>query len=535
LDQIDFRRLYVEGVILANTRRADAADTEEPALGPAIQGPLDSLLQLHGPFVTATMDGLGILALEERYRRRPEGERQYRADAVELAEGLQGKPEITDPAVAYSVREAAKQIDLGSNPERSGVVATSMLRNYVIVASVGATVAAFSVVGGLAFGPAGTIAGLAVTFLGGHALSKSKPFESVRHSITHPLDYLSEAELHRELESIARAWRPQLQFVLNAEPALRRLAGDRESFAWLHKSLDWIKQPPAAASSAPATPPETPGPAAAAPVEIIRDLPDGPELLVIPAGRFTMGVPPEESERENASRYDTNARPLHEATIARPFCLGRFPVTLNQFAAFVRAARYRDAGPDWRTTDFKQSGTHPVVNVRHADAQAYAAWLSQRTGKSYRLPSEAEWEYAVRAGTTTARYWGDDRASACRYANIADEALRRKEKDEPNPERYFECDDGFANTSPVGSFLPNGFGLYDMLGNVWEWTADWWNETYEGAPLDGTAWTSGEAGRRVVRGGSWFDYPRNLRASIRVSVNAVSRDYDRGFRVARSY
>ncbi len=269
---------------------------------------------------------------------------------------------------------------------------------------------------------------------------------------------------------------------------------------------------------------------------LIRDPPDGPELLVIPAGRFTMGVPPEESEREHVpGNYDDNARPLHEVTITRPFCLGRYPVTRNQFAAFVKASGYRDAGSDWRTPGFKQSGTHPVVNVSHADAEAYAAWLSKRTGKSYRLPSEAEWEYAARAGTTTARYWGDDRASACRYANVADEALRRKQKDQPDPERYFECDDGFANTSPVGSFLPNGFGLYDMLGNVWEWTADWWNETYEGAPLDGTAWTSGDAGRRVVRGGSWGGGPGLLRAGVRRRNFPVYRVDALGFRVARTY
>jgi formylglycine-generating enzyme required for sulfatase activity len=346
---------------------------------------------------------------------------------------------------------------------------------------------------------------------------------------------LSEAELRRELESLAHAWRPQLQFVLKAEPALRRLAGDREAFSWVHKSLDWIKHPSATASPPPTTPPETAVPAAPVPVSIIRDLPDGPELLVIPAGRFIMGVPLEESEREKVPRGDDDkARPLHEVIIARPFCLGRYPVTRNQFATFIKTARY-DAGSGWRKPGFKQSGTNPVVNVSHADAEAYVAWLSRRTGKSYRLPSESEWEYAARAGTTTARFWGDYRTSACRYANVADEALRRQEKAKPDPERYLDCDDGFANTSPVGSFLPNGFGLYDMLGNVWEWTADWWNDTYEGAPLDGIAWTSGNNGSRVVRGGCWNCYPRYLRAGVRFRNYTVNRTDALGFRVARTY
>ena len=155
--------------------------------------------------------------------------------------------------------------------------------------------------------------------------------------------------------------------------------------------------------------------------------------------------------------------------------------------------------------------------------QAYAAWLARHTGRDYRLPTEAEWEYAARAGSSTARYWGDDRKQACRYANVADETLRRVMNEAADPQRFFPGDDGFAFTSPVGTFLPNGFGLYDMLGNVWEWTADAWHDDFVNAPKDGSAWITTGGSSWVVRGGSWFGNPWVVRAGHRGRIGTGYR------------
>ena len=127
-----------------------------------------------------------------------------------------------------------------------------------------------------------------------------------------------------------------------------------------------------------------------------------------------------------------------------------------------------------------------------------------------RLPSEGEWEYAARARTATARYWGDGRGEACANANVNDRTSKSV-----NGFKWasFDCDDGYAGTAPVGSFRANAFGLHDMLGNLWEWGQDCWNESYSGAPTDGSAWTSGDCSRRVLRGGSWSNYPRNVRSA----------------------
>lgn len=230
-----------------------------------------------------------------------------------------------------------------------------------------------------------------------------------------------------------------------------------------------------------------------------------PDMVTIPAGRFVMGVPDAEEARE---RIPLNlrhlAQPMHAVTIVQPFDLAAFLVTREEFAAFVRATGYAiplgcwtfvngktstyGSRSDWRNPGFPQTDRDPVVCVNASDAEAYAAWLSRRTGGHYRLPTEAEWEYAARAGTTTARYWGDDRDGEQRNSNIADESLRRRLYDSRDPEGYVPWDDGFPFTSPVGSFAPNAFGLYDMLGNVCEWTADCWHPNYRGAPTDGAAW-----------------------------------------------
>ena len=169
--------------------------------------------------------------------------------------------------------------------------------------------------------------------------------------------------------------------------------------------------------------------------------------------------------------------------------------------------------------------------VNWEDAQAYARWLSAETGKTYRLPSEAEWEYAARAGTTTRRHWGDDPDDGCAYANGADRTFEAR----VDNWTVMDCTDGVVWTSPVGAYRPNAFGLHDVLGNVWEWVEDCWHDDYDGAPRDGSSWTTGgDCGRRVARGGSWNNSPRGLRSANRSWSGAERRTSNIGFRVART-
>ena len=266
-----------------------------------------------------------------------------------------------------------------------------------------------------------------------------------------------------------------------------------------------------------------------------RDCDACPEV-VVPAGSYMMGSPASE-----AGRYD-NEGPVHRVTIAQPFVVGVYEVTRGEFGRFVGATGYSTgdrcwtfengeweerSGHGWKNPGFEheQGETEPVVCVNWKDAQAYVRWLSEETGKPYRLLSEAEWEYVARAGTTTARYWGEREAGQCRYANGADASTGFK--------WAVSCHDGHARTAPVGRYEANAFGLYDVLGNVWEWTADCWNKSYAGAPSNGGAWESGECTRRVLRGGSWYFIPRYLRSASRLRNTAGNR-VSSGFRLART-
>ena len=180
---------------------------------------------------------------------------------------------------------------------------------------------------------------------------------------------------------------------------------------------------------------------------------------------------------------------------------------------------------------YSQVGDHPVVCVNWEDAQGYVDWLSGKTGEEYRLPSESEWEYAARGGTTTRRHWGDDPDDGCVYANGADRTAKRRF----DAWTVADCTDGVVWTSPVGAFGGNTFGLYDMLGNVWERVEDCWHDDYDDAPRDGSAWTrGGDCGRRVLRGGAWSASPRNLRSANRLRNDAEFRSVSIGFRVART-
>jgi formylglycine-generating enzyme required for sulfatase activity len=188
------------------------------------------------------------------------------------------------------------------------------------------------------------------------------------------------------------------------------------------------------------------------------------------------------------------------------------------------------AGKSWRDLNFRQGENEPVVCVSWDDSQAYIEWLNRETGKKYRLPTEAEWEYAARGGTTASRYWGENPDQACGYANVADQSAKRKN----SGWTVHDCDDGYAETAPVGSFKPNGFGLHDMLGNVWEWNQDRWHEDYKGAPNDGGAWETGGSSIRVFRGGSWSLNPWFCRSAYRNGLDPDYRIDYLGFRLALS-
>ena len=286
---------------------------------------------------------------------------------------------------------------------------------------------------------------------------------------------------------------------------------------------------------------------------VLKDCSTCPELLPVSPGSFFMGAPAGEEERERVPpAFRGRSAPQHQVTIGA-FRMGRTPVTRDEFAAFVGATK-RDTGGscrglgidgkfhdipgrDWRNPGFAQTGSHPAVCVSWLDAVAYVDWLGLTTGKAYRLPSEAEWEYVARAGTQTARYWGDGREGACRHANISDQMLRTTLNFLNSFEQFLGCSDGHAYTSAVASFTANPWGFHDMLGNVWQWTADCRHQTYEGAPTDGSAWESSDGGacvRRIARGGAWDSYPWIARSAGRGGEPVANRHTKSGIRVART-
>jgi formylglycine-generating enzyme required for sulfatase activity len=284
------------------------------------------------------------------------------------------------------------------------------------------------------------------------------------------------------------------------------------------------------------------------PGQVFRDCPDCPEMVVIPAGSFVMGAAPGEEERERVpNQFRGRSAPQHSVNV-RSFMLGKYEVTVGEFALFANETGHRtdggcyvwngskwdiDQSINWRNPGFGQGDRHPVACVNWNDAKAYTAWLSRKTDKGYRLATEAEWEYAARAGTSTARYWGNDGNQGCGYANVADRTAKGQVSGASNWPTA-NCDDGHAYTAPVGSFRTNAFGLHDMIGNVYEWTEDCWNDNYNGAPTDGSSWQTGDCQIRVLRGGSWRIDPRNARSANRGRVNSDDRVDGNGFRVART-
>ena len=253
-----------------------------------------------------------------------------------------------------------------------------------------------------------------------------------------------------------------------------------------------------------------------------RDCEACPEMVVVPAGAFAMG-----SSSGESGRY-ADEGPRHQVKMWYPFAVGVYEVTFEEWDACVDAGGCGGYVPDDKGWG---RGKRPVINVSWNDAQAYVQWLSNKTGAEYHLLSESEWEYVARAGTNTARYWGESSRAQCRYANGADETARRYHNNWP----VEACDDGHYHTAPVGTYTANAFGLCDVLGNVWEWTQDCWNDNYSNVSGDGSARESGNCSMRVLRGGSYVSGPRFLRSAYRIGETSELRDGGLGFRVARSF
>jgi len=271
-----------------------------------------------------------------------------------------------------------------------------------------------------------------------------------------------------------------------------------------------------------------------------------PAMVEIKGGCFEMGSPESEEGRSDDERQ-------HRVCVDR-FAMGPYEVTVKEYRRFVEATGYRTDGEkntggrkgcwtydeddkekpwDWRSwVNWKKPNryqanqdSHPVSCVSWNDAQAYLAWLNKESGQSYRLPTEAEWEYAARAGTKSARYWGEGvDATACRYANIAGD---------PDWTPGFPCDDGYQWVAPVGQFEANAWGLYDMLGNVWEWTCSEYAEGYAGKEQQCLS-KNNASDLLVGRGGSWNYATDGVRAATRYGGTPGTRGLHLGFRVARS-
>ncbi len=267
----------------------------------------------------------------------------------------------------------------------------------------------------------------------------------------------------------------------------------------------------------------------------------GMQFRPMPAGRFTMGD------------ADVQYAPPHDVTLTRPFLLGAHEVTVGQFRQFVSAIAYRtqaerdghspryfapsadwraDRGASWQSPGFPQTVEHPVVHVSWHDAMAFCEWLSNKEGQKYRLPTEAEWEYACRAGSTTTYPWGNDEPSAAAYANLADASLKKAYRGWHYGMNAW--DDGHAQTAPVGSLRPNAWGLYDMSGNVREWCADWFSKDYYTSSPAADPAGPASGGSRALRGGAWASPVIDARSAGRMGIHVPSTHNALiGFRVAR--
>jgi formylglycine-generating enzyme required for sulfatase activity len=298
--------------------------------------------------------------------------------------------------------------------------------------------------------------------------------------------------------------------------------------------------------------------AAIAPAAPLRDCAECPELMPIAPGEFTMGADIEEPRRLGLPEYwATREQPRHAVRIGRGFAIGRYEVTRGEFAVFARETGYGpapgcwhfvgsewllDNERSWRDAKIDQTDAHPVTCVNWHDAQAYVAWLSQKTGQRYRLASEAEWEYVARAGTTTTYWFGDSPEEICRYVNLGDLTTQDRfgwdktqiKYEVMNDWKGQPCRDGEATMAPVSATVANPFGVHGLLGNANEWVADCWNDTHAGAPADQAARLTGaDCGLRVMKGQGWTAIAASTRPAFRLKMNATDRRFTFGFRVVR--
>ena len=336
---------------------------------------------------------------------------------------------------------------------------------------------------------------------------------------------------------------------------------------WLPRSVVILASVAAAWSQGAEQSPKAGADGKTPPKELTVDLGGGVKMkmVLIPAGEFMMGSG--ESEKDTAAFlnktygeaiFDStdfqDEHAQHRVRITQPFYLGSYHVTRGQFRQFVKHTGYeidaeKGESPgaygwnhekrefefykdySWWNAGLEQTDEHPVVNVSWHDAVAFCKWLSKKEGKTYRLPTEAEWEYACRAGTTTRYTSGDDPETLAKVGNVADATFKPKF---PDWKGTIMASDGYVFTSPVGSFKPNAFGLYDMHGNAMQWCADWYREEYyDKSPVDDPIGPD-IGGGRVLRGSSWAGSPDHSRSAHRGRSMMVIRVNHTGFRVART-
>ncbi len=306
--------------------------------------------------------------------------------------------------------------------------------------------------------------------------------------------------------------------------------------------------------------PDAPAPIEGRPLPpaVVQDCAECPELVAIPPGEFTMGAEIHEPRRLGLPDYwATREQPPSRVSVTRGFAMGRYEVTRSQFAAFARETGYGpapgcwhfvgsewlfDETRSWRDARIDQTDEHPVTCVNWHDAHAYLRWLSARTGRHYRLASEAEWEYVARGGTTTAYWFGDAPNDICRHVNLGDLDTQdrfgwdktRIKYDVLSDWKGQPCRDGFSTTAPVTATAANATGVHGLLGNANEWVADCWNEDHRGATgTQAPRLTGADCGSRVMRGQGWTAIAASTRAAFRLKMNATDRRFTFGFRVVR--
>lgn len=289
-----------------------------------------------------------------------------------------------------------------------------------------------------------------------------------------------------------------------------------------------------------------------------RDCADCPQIVLLPIGEFEMGAELDEPRRLGLPEFwATREQPRHHVVVAHAFALGRYEVTRAEFARFAADTGYSpapgcwhfvgtewlfDEARSWRDAGIGETDEHPVTCINWHDAVAYLDWLSARSGKRYRLASEAEWEYAARAGTRTAYWFGDDPQRVCEFVNLGDLDTQDRYGWDKTHIKYDKmgdwkgqpCRDGYAALAPVRETVANPFGLHGMLGNANEWVADCWNDDHRGARADQLARLGGaDCGMRVMRGQGWTAVAASTRAAFRLKMSATDRRFTFGFRVAR--